>query len=213
MKNFPRLLAATAVAFLGTASAYVGTASASKPNPNNGLTTARPDSGAPNSGVVTDSSGQIIKYGSSSISYQTPAQLLGVSQAQLEHLGKALYMQNCSSCHGEAANGVPYAGTPGAYPNLVGLGPAVVDFWIESGRMPAANPTTVQAGHRGMGELAAGGLPARSAGELVKREHLQWRRLVRTELCGLPHHHRWWRCLGKRHVCAELAQDSEEPSC
>jgi ubiquinol-cytochrome c reductase cytochrome c subunit len=145
MKNFPRLLAATAVAFLGTASAYVGTASASKPNPNNGLTTARPDSGAPNSGVVTDSSGQIIKYGSSSISYQTPAQLLGVSQAQLEHLGKALYMQNCSSCHGEAANGVPYAGTPGAYPNLVGLGPAVVDFWIESGRMPAANPTTVQA--------------------------------------------------------------------
>jgi len=145
MKNLPRLLAASAVALLGTATAFVSTASASKPSPNVGLTTARPDAGAPNSGVVTDSSGQIIKYGSSAITYQTPAQLLGVSAAQLENLGKALYMQNCSSCHGEAANGVPAAGTPGAYPNLVGLGPAVVDFWIESGRMPAANPTTVQA--------------------------------------------------------------------
>jgi ubiquinol-cytochrome c reductase cytochrome c subunit len=145
MKKFPRLLAAGAIAVLGNTAIFIGSVSAASSNPNAGLTTARQDAGAPNSGVVKDAAGNIVQYGSPQITYQTPSQLLGVSQAQLASLGKALYMQNCSSCHGEAANGVPASGTPGAYPNLVGLGPAVVDFWIESGRMPAANPTTVQA--------------------------------------------------------------------
>jgi ubiquinol-cytochrome c reductase cytochrome c subunit len=57
-------------------------------------------------------------------------------------------LQNCASCHGNEANGIPASGTSGAYPNLVGLGPATIDFWIESGRMPAANPRSVQATRR-----------------------------------------------------------------
>ena len=42
----------------------------------------------------------------------------------------------------------PANGTSGAFPNLVGLGPATIDFWIESGRMPAADPRAVQANRR-----------------------------------------------------------------
>ena len=44
--------------------------------------------------------------------------------------------ENCASCHGVEANGVPANGTAGAFPDLVGLGPATIDFWIDSGRMP-----------------------------------------------------------------------------
>ena len=46
------------------------------------------------------------------------------------------------------ANGVPASGTLGAYPDLVGLGPATIDFWIDSGRMPAKNTRAVEAPRR-----------------------------------------------------------------
>jgi len=50
--------------------------------------------------------------------------------------GEQLFEANCSSCHGVdgtgTANGVP----------LVGLGPATVDFWVGTGRMPLGNPAT-----------------------------------------------------------------------
>jgi len=48
-------------------------------------------------------------------------------------------MENCASCHGNQADGVPANGTTGAYPDLVGLGPATIDFWVDSGRMPATD--------------------------------------------------------------------------
>ena len=79
-----------------------------------------------------------MSYGNNSITYTAPS-------AALIELGHALYLQNCATCHGDKANGVPADGTAGAYPNLIGVGPATVDFWIESGRMPAADPRTVQA--------------------------------------------------------------------
>ena len=63
-------------------------------------------------------------------------------------LGDALFQQNCASCHGTEANGVPANGTTGAFPDLVGLGPATIDFWIDSGRMPAANTRAVEANRR-----------------------------------------------------------------
>lgn len=46
--------------------------------------------------------------------------------------GQTLYELNCSSCHGVDASGTDRA------PNLQGLGPATVDFWVSTGRMPLA---------------------------------------------------------------------------
>ncbi len=104
--------------------------------------TTRKNAGTPNSDVVkTDANGVVISYGDSAITYNAPSPALA-------SLGQALFLQNCASCHGTEANGVPANGTSGAYPNLVGLGPATIDFWIESGRMPAADPRSVQASRR-----------------------------------------------------------------
>jgi ubiquinol-cytochrome c reductase cytochrome c subunit len=101
--------------------------------------TARHDAGTPNSDSVTyTKGGAISSYGDSAITYNVPS-------SSLDALGDALFQQNCASCHGTAANGVPADGTAGAYPNLVGVGPATIDFWVTSGRMPAANPRAVQA--------------------------------------------------------------------
>ena len=47
--------------------------------------------------------------------------------------GKALFDQNCISCHGRNAQGVEGKG-----PSLVGVGSAAVEFQVTSGRMPAA---------------------------------------------------------------------------
>src|SRR5277367_6365062 len=46
------------------------------------------------------------------------------------------------------ADGVPANGTAGAFPDLVGLGPATINFWVDSGRMPAANPRSIEANRR-----------------------------------------------------------------
>jgi ubiquinol-cytochrome c reductase cytochrome c subunit len=101
--------------------------------------TGRANSGTPNSTAqVHNSSGQLVAYGNKDITYVAPS-------STLIPLGEALYMQNCASCHGTQADGVPAVGTPGAYPNLRGLGPATIDFWVASGRMPAADPRSVQA--------------------------------------------------------------------
>jgi ubiquinol-cytochrome c reductase cytochrome c subunit len=102
--------------------------------------TTRKNAGTPKSNQVTKdpSTGVVISYGNSAITYNAPS-------SKLDTLGQALFLQNCASCHGTEANGVPANGTSGAYPNLVGLGPATIDFWVDSGRMPAANPRAVQA--------------------------------------------------------------------
>jgi ubiquinol-cytochrome c reductase cytochrome c subunit len=104
--------------------------------------TTRKNAGTPNSShVLKDSQGAVISYGNSAITYANPS-------PALTQLGEALFQENCATCHGVEANGVPASGTTGAYPNLVGLGTATIDFWIESGRMPAANPRTVEASRR-----------------------------------------------------------------
>ena len=104
--------------------------------------TARKNAGSPNSTFVKkNSDGVIIAYGNSSITYRAPS-------AALVTLGDALYQQNCASCHGTEANGVPANGTAGAFPDLIGLGPATINFWVDSGRMPAANPRSIEANRR-----------------------------------------------------------------
>jgi ubiquinol-cytochrome c reductase cytochrome c subunit len=67
----------------------------------------------------------------------TPAVLTsssGGSAAQLA-LGKTLFEETCSTCHGVNAGGSALA------PNLRGVGSATVDLWISSGWMPLAQPT------------------------------------------------------------------------
>src|ERR1700688_807021 len=49
--------------------------------------------------------------------------------------GQSLFELNCSSCHGVDATGTNRG------PNLRGLGPAAVDFWVSTGRMPLAVAT------------------------------------------------------------------------
>ncbi|MGH9020724.1 MAG: cytochrome bc1 complex diheme cytochrome c subunit [Acidimicrobiales bacterium] len=104
--------------------------------------TTRKNAGTPNSSVVVkNTQGQVTSYGNSAITYANPP-------SSLVALGQALFLQNCASCHGTDANGVPANGTAGAFPNLIGLGTATIDFWVESGRMPATNPRSIEATRR-----------------------------------------------------------------
>ena len=57
--------------------------------------------------------------------------------------GRQLYTENCSACHGADLRGGPNA------PTLIGVGAADVDFWVSTGRMPAAVPW-LQVAHRGL---------------------------------------------------------------
>jgi len=56
--------------------------------------------------------------------------------------GRAQYLQYCASCHGTDLRGGPNA------PSIRGAGAADVDFWVGTGRMPAAVPW-IEVGHRG----------------------------------------------------------------
>ncbi len=107
-----------------------------------GVTRSAPDSGNPflsSRRLCLD--GHLISYGNRSITYANPPQAL-VSAGQL------LFAQECSSCHGNKANGVGPDGLATIGPNLQGVGAATVDFWVTSGRMPAADPKAVQAQRR-----------------------------------------------------------------
>lgn len=100
--------------------------------------------------------GQLLEYGDSSVMYYLPQMLVSGDWCKaksaktctpdlLTSLGRQLYVQNCAACHGFGANGKSteengYV----AYPTLLGLGPATYDFWIESGRMPAASTPVTQ---------------------------------------------------------------------
>jgi ubiquinol-cytochrome c reductase cytochrome c subunit len=48
--------------------------------------------------------------------------------------GQALFELHCSSCHGPDGEGTANG------PVLAGVGPATVDFWVGTGRMPLGNP-------------------------------------------------------------------------
>jgi ubiquinol-cytochrome c reductase cytochrome c subunit len=71
-------------------------------------------------------------YGDAAIRYQYPP-------TSYIPAGQALFDTFCSSCHGPRAQGTSRA------PNLVGVGPGTVDFWVSTGRMPAENPFAIQA--------------------------------------------------------------------
>ncbi|MEI6700317.1 MAG: c-type cytochrome [Actinomycetota bacterium] len=104
-------------------------------------TTKRKNSGTAYSTVQCNTAGKLVAYGNNAILYTYPSE-------NLVPLGEKLYQQNCASCHGVKADGVLPKGTSGAFPALVGLGPATINFWITTGRMPAADPKEIQAARK-----------------------------------------------------------------
>lgn len=46
--------------------------------------------------------------------------------------GRAIFVEECASCHGLFAQGIPHVA-----PSLIGVGSAAVDFQVSTGRMPA----------------------------------------------------------------------------
>jgi ubiquinol-cytochrome c reductase cytochrome c subunit len=98
-----------------------------------GVTTSF-NSGGPHSSVQhRNSQGCLVAYGNRYIIYQTPP-------ASYVLAGQTLFQTYCSTCHGTDASG-----NLGRAPNLLGLGPATVDFWVATGRMPAVTTAAVQA--------------------------------------------------------------------
>jgi ubiquinol-cytochrome c reductase cytochrome c subunit len=68
--------------------------------------------------------------------------VLGAIMALTPADGRATYVQQCAACHGADLRGGQNA------PNIRGVGAADVDFWVGTGRMPAAVPW-IEVGHRG----------------------------------------------------------------
>jgi len=95
---------------------------------------APPNSGSPqDSSFLKCSHGKVVEYGTkSSIVYKLPP-------SSYIAAGHRLFEENCSSCHMSTAQGSAEA------PSLRGVGPATVNFWVTTGRMPAATPLQVQA--------------------------------------------------------------------
>jgi quinol---cytochrome-c reductase cytochrome c subunit len=60
----------------------------------------------------------------------------GPAGAALAARGRTLYAGTCAVCHG-----IDLRGVPGQGPKLRGAGPAAVDFYLSTGRMPIADPT------------------------------------------------------------------------
>jgi ubiquinol-cytochrome c reductase cytochrome c subunit len=82
--------------------------------------------------------GHLISYGNTAITYTNPPKAF-------VDAGRLLFAQHCSSCHGATANGVGPEGEATIGPNLQGVGAATVDFWVSTGRMPAADVKAVEA--------------------------------------------------------------------
>jgi ubiquinol-cytochrome c reductase cytochrome c subunit len=94
-----------------------------------------PDSGSPQNSTpayLRCSHGKVVQYGDSAITYRVPP-------SSYIAAGHKLFEENCSSCHLPTAQGSAVA------PSLIGVGPATVDFWVTTGRMPAATTLQVQA--------------------------------------------------------------------
>jgi ubiquinol-cytochrome c reductase cytochrome c subunit len=97
-----------------------------------------PNSGSPHNSTATllqCTGTTVVAYGTKAITYKLP----GAATSNYITAGKALFQKDCASCH------LPTAGGSAAAPDLRGVGPATVDFWVTTGRMPAATPAQIQA--------------------------------------------------------------------
>lgn len=77
--------------------------------------------------------GLVVVGGAYSLLAPKPAQA-AVLAADDVAAGRALFLANCATCHGQNAQGTQ------AGPSLVGVGAASVDFQVGTGRMPLAGP-------------------------------------------------------------------------
>jgi ubiquinol-cytochrome c reductase cytochrome c subunit len=95
------------------------------------------NSGLPNSTnrkyVTINGKKVLASYGNSAITYTQPLDPKDIAE------GEVLFGLNCSSCHGTQAQGSAIA------PPINSVGPATVDFWVSSGRMPATSTNDVEA--------------------------------------------------------------------
>jgi ubiquinol-cytochrome c reductase cytochrome c subunit len=149
-------MASLAMFFPGAAASAAGHADASQVTLNPSQVTTRScgtvnikgvTGSVPNAGNPFISSsrfclnGHLISYGNRSITYANPPPSFVAA-------GRLLFAQTCSSCHGNEANGVGPDGQATIGPNLQGVGAATVDFWVSTGRMPAADVKAVEAERR-----------------------------------------------------------------
>lgn len=149
LSTLRRSMSALFVLFLGTFSVFAVAAHAASGEMTGARTGPASNIGQPTpTNSVKDANGNVVQYGSDAITYKSPSAITGKTSAELQNIGRALYLQNCSTCHGVKANGVMAKDNPEAYPSLINVGPAVIDFWISSGRMPAANPNEIQAARK-----------------------------------------------------------------
>ena len=104
-----------------------------------GVTNSTPNAGNP---FLSDNKhcqgGSLISYGNDAITYANPPK-------SFIDAGRLLFATDCSSCHGNQANGVDPEGNATIGPNLQGVGAATVDFWVSTGRMPASDVKAVEA--------------------------------------------------------------------
>ncbi len=160
-----------------------------------GVTHSTPNAGNP---FLSSSrfclNGHLISYGSRYITYDNPPQ-------SFIDAGRLLFAQACSSCHGNQANGVGPEGQASIGPNLQGVGAATVDFWVSTGRMPAADVKAVEAERRATRltplqalELAAWvnsldpSVPAVPTPHTAGAEPVRGAEPLLAQLRGLPHH-------------------------
>jgi ubiquinol-cytochrome c reductase cytochrome c subunit len=147
-------MASLAVFFPGTGAGASGHDDASQVSTNAkdvlkacGTVNTKGVSPTPNSGNPFTSTnlichgGNLFSYGNGAITYANPP-------ASYIEAGRQLFAQTCASCHGNDATGTMVVNgktvaTIG--PNLQGVGAATVDFWVSSGRMPAADVKAVEA--------------------------------------------------------------------
>jgi ubiquinol-cytochrome c reductase cytochrome c subunit len=72
----------------------------------------------------------------SSVNPTPAAPPTGAAQRQQIARGRSLFLDGCSSCHGDDAKGIRNVA-----PSLYGAGAAATDFYLSTGRMPLSNST------------------------------------------------------------------------
>lgn len=110
-----RILVAFACAFAALG-LVVGGSVGSAQQPGGPLVGTEPDTGGPFHGRVGGNPG-------------------GEPHQRLVSDGRALFLDGCSSCHGQDARGIPGRG-----PSLRGVGALAADFYLRTGRMPLDSP-------------------------------------------------------------------------
>jgi ubiquinol-cytochrome c reductase cytochrome c subunit len=72
----------------------------------------------------------------------TPEPVAAAGSVEQIQVGRQLFLEGCSSCHGLEGQGIAADNATGGNggPSLIGVGEAAVDFQVSTGRMPLAVP-------------------------------------------------------------------------